>query len=86
MRKKKLFWFFFKKKIKIKLCGETNSWKRNPISKGKFIKFGYAEFATVEGVLNCQRLLNDFQVLDSKLTVKAGKNEENFLNSWKDLK
>jgi RNA-binding protein 25 len=62
------------------------NWKRAKNEKGNFATFGYIEYETVEGVLKCLRLLNDFNLVDKKLQIKPSTTTERYLEEWKRLK
>ena len=53
----------------LETCGSVSSWKRLSDINGKPKSFGICEYETVEGVLKCLRVLNDYQLEESILQV-----------------
>lgn len=53
----------------LETCGPVLSWKRVTDSKGKLNTFGICEYVSVESMLKCLRLLNNFPLDDSELQV-----------------
>ena len=50
------------------------------------MSFGYVEFANVEGVLSCIRILNNITLLDKQLQITPNPKTQIFINEWKILK
>ncbi len=69
-----------------KCCGSVLSWKRSTDASGELKAFGFVEFESVEAVFACLKILNNMNLFDSKLIVKANEKTVSFLNDWKDLK
>lgn len=69
-----------------KCCGTVLSWRRSTDAGGELKAFGFVEFESVEAVFACLKILNNMNLFDSKLMVKANEKTMSFLNDWKDLK
>lgn len=52
-------------------CGRVANWKRIQGSNGKFQAFGFCDFESPDGTLRALRILNEYQLADKKLVVKA---------------
>uniref|UniRef100_A0A158P9J6 RRM domain-containing protein n=1 Tax=Angiostrongylus cantonensis TaxID=6313 RepID=A0A158P9J6_ANGCA len=63
-------------------CGKVTTWKRIQGSNGKFQAFGFCDFEEPEGTLRALRVLNDFQIGEKKLVVKAEPKVREELRSW----
>ncbi|EYC18733.1 hypothetical protein Y032_0026g1336 [Ancylostoma ceylanicum] len=63
-------------------CGTVTTWKRIQGSNGKYQAFGFCDFEEPEGTLRALRVLNDFQIGEKKLVVKAEPKVREELRSW----
>uniref|UniRef100_A0A8L8KSU9 RRM domain-containing protein n=1 Tax=Heligmosomoides polygyrus TaxID=6339 RepID=A0A8L8KSU9_HELPZ len=63
-------------------CGTVTTWKRIQGSNGKFQAFGFCDFEDPHGTLRALRVLNDFQIGEKKLVVKAEPKVREELRSW----
>ncbi|CAI4222860.1 unnamed protein product [Auanema sp. JU1783] len=63
-------------------CGTVTNWKRIQGSNGKFQAFGFCDYESPEGTLRALRVLNDFQIGDKKLVVKAEDKVKEELRTW----
>ena len=70
----------------LECCGQLTSWKRSANSTGKLNSFGFCEYATVEGILKCLRLLNNYPLINSELQCKIGSDTEEYLKNWRERK
>ena len=70
----------------LEICGSVNSWKRMIDSDGKLSNFGICDYLTVEGLLKCYRLLNNYPLLNSRLQVKLGAKTEEYIKKWREYK
>lgn len=62
------------------------SWKRTRNEKDIPVSFGVCEFEDVEGVLRCLRILNNLELLNSKLQIKPSDKTEQYLKEWREEK
>lgn len=53
-------------------CGPINYFRRSKNERGDPVSFGTVEFRDVEGILNCIRLLQRFNVMGKKLEISMG--------------
>ncbi|WKY11577.1 hypothetical protein Q1695_003281 [Nippostrongylus brasiliensis] len=63
-------------------CGTVTTWKRIQGSNGKFQAFGFCDFEEPQGTLRALRVLNDFQIGEKKLVVKAEPKVREELRTW----
>ena len=70
----------------LECCGQLTSWKRSANSTGKLNSFGFCEYATVEGILKCLRLLNNYPLINNELQCKIGSDTEEYLKNWRERK
>ena len=70
----------------LEVCGSVNSWKRMVDSDGKLSNFGICDYLTVEGLLKCYRLLNNYPLLNTRLQVKLGAKTEEYIKKWREYK
>ncbi|MCQ2815879.1 MAG: hypothetical protein MJ252_01310 [archaeon] len=70
----------------LETCGNVLSWKRLADFNGKLKSFGICEYQTVEGMLKCMRLLNNYPLEESTLEVKIGSETEEYLKQWREDK
>uniref|UniRef100_A0A1I7XLF0 L-aminoadipate-semialdehyde dehydrogenase-phosphopantetheinyl transferase n=1 Tax=Heterorhabditis bacteriophora TaxID=37862 RepID=A0A1I7XLF0_HETBA len=63
-------------------CGVVTNWKRIQGSNGKYQAFGFCDYEDPEGTLRALRVLNDFQIGEKKLVVKAEPKVREELRSW----
>ncbi|CAD6191617.1 unnamed protein product [Caenorhabditis auriculariae] len=63
-------------------CGKTSSWKRIRGSNGKLQGFGFCNFVEPIGTMRALRVLNEFQIGEKKLVVKAEDKVREDLRKW----
>lgn len=63
-------------------CGHVVSWKRVQGVSGKLQTFGFCEFDNPEATLRCIRLLNGYEILDKKLSVKVDQKTREQLSEY----
>merc|ERR1711962_501685 len=67
-------------------CGHVLSWKRVQGASGKLQAFGFCEFGNPDAALRVIRLLNDYEIADKKLVVKADAKTKEVLEEYKDIR
>lgn len=70
----------------LKACGTLLSWRRSVSDPAKPSTFGIAEFDRLESVFACIKCLNNLNLYDNQLLVKADKNTMQFLEDWEAKK
>ncbi|GAM27320.1 hypothetical protein SAMD00019534_104950 [Acytostelium subglobosum LB1] len=66
----------------IGLCGKVVKWNRASDTSGKLKGFGFCEYDSPEGVLRALRLLNNLQLDDKNILVKADDKVQKLLNDY----
>lgn len=67
-------------------CGYVNVWKRVQGANGKLQGFGFCDFGDPESAMTAIRILNDLEIGDKKLVVKADENAKRELQDYVKLK
>ncbi len=70
----------------LKCCGSIQSFTRGRDANDEPKSFGFVEFETVEGVFAALRILHNYPMFETRLTITVDSKAQSFLDSWKDLK
>lgn len=63
-------------------CGYVNVWKRVQGANGKLQGFGFCDFGDPESAMTAIRILNDLEIGDKKLVVKADENAKREIQDY----
>ena len=61
-----------------------NSWKRSTANPDRPQSFGLAEFDCIESVFACLKTMNNLQLYENTILVKADVKTQEFLSEWVD--
>jgi len=66
----------------VQCCGVVASWRRLKDQDGRPKTFAVCEFQTPQAVLRCQRVLHEYELLNSKLEVRIVKEAQTYISEW----